>query len=52
MAEALVPLIVAPSFFFLTGWLIWMIVQWRLYKCRMNIQLKMLDKVSNGAELV
>ena len=52
MAEVLVPLIVAPSFFFLIGWLIWMIVQWRQYKYRMNIQLKMLDKVSSGAELV
>lgn len=52
MAEILVPIIVAPSFFFLTGWLIWMIVQWRQYKYRMTIQLKMLDKVSSGAELV
>ncbi|NOY22454.1 MAG: hypothetical protein GXO70_02925 [Acidobacteria bacterium] len=48
----LVPIIVVPSFFFLMGWLIWMIVQWRQYKYRMNIQLKMLDKVSTGAELV
>lgn len=52
MAGILVPLIVAPSFFFLTGWLIWMIVQWRQYKYRMNIQLKMLDKVNTGSELV
>ncbi len=48
----LVPLIVVPSFFFLIGWVVWMIVQWRQYKYRMNIQLKMLDKVSSGAELV
>ena len=52
MAEVLVPVIVAPSFFFLVGWAIWMIVQWRQYKYRMNIQLKMLDKVTSGAELI
>ncbi|RLE22588.1 MAG: hypothetical protein DRJ08_03925 [Acidobacteria bacterium] len=52
MADILIPLIVAPSFFFLTGWLFWMIVQWRQYKYRMNVQLKMLDKVASGAELV
>ena len=52
MADILIPLIVAPSFFFLTGWLFWMIVQWRQYKYRMNVQLKMVDKVASGAELV
>ncbi len=52
MAETLVPIIVVPSFFFAMSWLIWMIVQWRQYKYRMNVQLKMLDKVSTGTELV
>lgn len=48
----LVPLFAIPSFFIMIGWVVWMIVQWRQYKYRMNIQLKMLDKVSSGAELV
>ncbi len=52
LAEVPVPIIVVPSFFFLTGWIMWMIVQWRQYRYRMNIQLKMLDKVGNGWELV
>ncbi|NOZ13637.1 MAG: hypothetical protein GXO69_08345 [Acidobacteria bacterium] len=52
LAEMLVPIIVVPSFFFLTGWAFWMFVRWRQYKYRMNIQLKMLDKVENGGELV
>jgi len=52
MAGVLVPLIVAPSFFFLIGWVVWMIVQWRRYKYRMNVQMKMLDKVNTGTDLV
>jgi hypothetical protein len=48
----LVPLFVIPSFFFMIGWIVWMIVKWRQYKYRMNVQLKMLDKVNTGTDLV
>ncbi len=48
----LVPLFVIPSFFFMIGWIVWMIVKWRQYKYRMNVQLKMLDKVNSGTDLV
>jgi hypothetical protein len=48
----LVPLFTIPSFFIMIGWVVWMIVQWRQYKYRMTVQLKMLDKVNTGSELV
>ena len=52
VAAMMVPIIIVPASFFLIGWLIWMVVRWRQYKYRMDVQLKMLDKVSTGAELV
>ena len=48
----LVPIIVAPTFFLLIGWIVWALVEWRRYKYQMNVQMKMVDKMGSAADMI